>query len=218
MNSDHSMDRDFEELELSDLDSSISISPPTLRFSTHSIILPHSRRTQSSRKVIVAGHWSIGTAQLIHSFFSAKHNLRLCWIPAQGLDYDAMTNIYYQNAVAALIVFDFTRRSSLEVAGRWKRDIDAKAFGPTHEPIPCLLLGNKAYLQSQDKWEATDEEIDAFLIEHSFIDFLRTTELNDANLELAVRKLALRIKQEYVEKERRRLTASRTRRSVCLLL
>jgi hypothetical protein len=201
-----------EQLELYDLDSS------TFHSSLRSFIHPRPWRSQYARKVIVAGHWSIGTSQLVHSFFSAKDNLHLCGVPAQGLDYDTMTNIYYQDAVAALIVFDFTRRSSLEVAGRWKRDIDAKAFGPANEPIPCLLLGNKAYLQNADQWEATDEEIDAFLLEHRFIDFLRTTELNRANLELAVRRLALRIRQRHVEQERRRISLHAGRRAMCLLL
>jgi GTPase SAR1 family protein len=199
------------ELELSDLDCAAPAPPPPPRRRS---FLPRRRPLHASRKVIVAGDWSIGTAQLIHSFFSVKHNLRLCWVPAQGLGYDAMTRIYYEDAVGALIVFDFTRRSSLEVAGRWKRDIDEKVFGPALQPIPCVLLGNKADLQNADRWETTDEEIDAFLIEHQFIDFLKTTRLSGANLELAVRKLALRIRQSSLEQER----VFRRRKEMCLLL
>jgi GTPase SAR1 family protein len=41
-----------------------------------------------------------------------------------------MTKIFYQGAVGSLVVFDATERKTLEIARKWKQDIDSKVFFP----------------------------------------------------------------------------------------
>jgi GTPase SAR1 family protein len=56
-----------------------------------------------------------------------------------------MTRVFYREAVGAMVVFDLTRRSTLETVKKWKADIDAKVrLQDAHEsPIPVVLLANK---------------------------------------------------------------------------
>ena len=50
---------------------------------------------------------------------------------------------YYQDAVAAFVVFDVTDKKSFEDSEQWKADIDQKASLPGGRPIPVVLLANK---------------------------------------------------------------------------
>jgi GTPase SAR1 family protein len=54
-----------------------------------------------------------------------------------------MTHVYYQEAVAAFVVFDVTRITSLDMVTEWKKDIDLKVFTSEEKAIPCILLGTK---------------------------------------------------------------------------
>ena len=51
--------------------------------------------------------------------------------------------VYYKEAVAAMIVFDCTRQSTFDAVLTWKNDLDSKVLLPNGEPVPCLLLSNK---------------------------------------------------------------------------
>jgi hypothetical protein len=51
-----------------------------------------------------------------------------------------MTKVFYQNSVGGLVVFDASEKNTLEVARKWKKDIDSKAYFPhTSEIIPGIM-------------------------------------------------------------------------------
>jgi GTPase SAR1 family protein len=57
-----------------------------------------------------------------------------------------MTRAYYTDAVAAFIIFDATRISTLEGAHKWKVDLDSKvAFPVSNRPIPTILVASKVW-------------------------------------------------------------------------
>jgi len=52
--------------------------------------------------------------------------------------------VYYKEAVGAMVVFDVMRISTFEAVTKWKNDIDEKVLLPgTNEKIPVVLLCNK---------------------------------------------------------------------------
>ena len=55
------------------------------------------------------------------------------------------SQVYYKEAVAAMIVFDCTRQSTFDAVLTWKNDLDSKVLLPNGEPVPCLLLSNKVF-------------------------------------------------------------------------
>ena len=54
--------------------------------------------------------------------------------------------VYYKEAVAALVVYDVTRPKTFEAVPKWKADLDSKVSLPGGEPIPVVLLANKVQL------------------------------------------------------------------------
>jgi len=63
-------------------------------------------------------------------------------------DITLLLQVYYKEAVAALIVFDCTRQSTFDAVLTWKNDLDSKVLLPNGEPVPCLLLSNKVHTPS----------------------------------------------------------------------
>lgn len=57
-----------------------------------------------------------------------------------------MTRVYYKDSVGGLVVFDLTRRSTLESALKWKKDIDSKVFLPNSSHI---IPGTKLFKNSK---------------------------------------------------------------------
>ncbi len=51
-----------------------------------------------------------------------------------------MTRVYYQDAVAAFVVFDATRMVTYEGTKKWKADIDSKITLQNGDPIPGINL------------------------------------------------------------------------------
>jgi small GTP-binding protein len=80
-----------------------------------------------------------------------------------------MTHVYYQQAVAALVVFDVTRQPTFDLVREWKKDIDSKVFTSSNMPIPCLLLGNKIDILKGE----LEEDMNAYCKEHGFVGFLK---------------------------------------------
>ncbi len=72
--------------------------------------------------------------------------------------FSSMTRVYYKQATACVIIFDITRRATFTEVLKWKADLDSKARQPNGDPLPCLLIANKADLPERD---VTNEEIEA---------------------------------------------------------
>eukprot|EP01129_Flabellula_baltica_P013482 TRINITY_DN6263_c0_g1_i1.p2 TRINITY_DN6263_c0_g1~~TRINITY_DN6263_c0_g1_i1.p2 ORF type:complete len:205 (+),score=45.63 TRINITY_DN6263_c0_g1_i1:619-1233(+) len=66
------------------------------------------------------------------------------WDIAGQERFGSMTRVYYKEAVAALIVFDLSRFSTLDSVRSWKEDIDSKVRLNNEENIPVILVGNKS--------------------------------------------------------------------------
>ncbi|EAY19408.1 Ras family protein [Trichomonas vaginalis G3] len=121
------------------------------------------------------------------------------WDIAGQERYGNMTRVYYQEAVAAWVVFDVTRLQSLEMVKEWKKDIESKVFTSTDQPIPCLLLGNKIDLVSDGKWNKTPEEMEEFCKENHFLKFFETSARSRTNVEEAARYLVQYVMDNKIE-------------------
>lgn len=111
------------------------------------------------------------------------------WDIAGQERFGTMTHVYYQEAVGSLLVFDITKKQTLEYAKEWKKDIDAKVFTSEDKPIPCLLLGNKIDLCEDGKWEMSAEQMNEFCKENGFIGFIETSAKTGQNIEQATKEL-----------------------------
>lgn len=101
----------------------------------------------------------------------------------------SVTHMYYNEAVAAMVVFDLISPSTLGVAKIWKKDIDEKVMTSEEKPIPCLLVGNKVDLVGKEGPDKSDEEMDKFCEENGFMGFIRTSARQDTNVTESVEKI-----------------------------
>lgn len=53
------------------------------------------------------------------------------------------SQIFYKDALAALLVYDCTRPDSFDAIAKWKGEIDEKVSLPNGDPLPVYLLANK---------------------------------------------------------------------------
>ncbi len=53
--------------------------------------------------------------------------------------------VYYKDAISAIIVFDMESPKTLQTALKWKKDVDEKVTLSNGQPIPVILVGNKVY-------------------------------------------------------------------------
>jgi small GTP-binding protein len=121
------------------------------------------------------------------------------WDIAGQERYGNMTHVYYQEAVAAFVVFDVTRITSLDMVNEWKKDIDSKVFTSEDKPIPCILLGNKIDLCQDGKWAKSDEEMQAFVTDHNFVQFFTTSARDGTNIDQAARALVKHVLDNKIE-------------------
>ncbi len=106
-----------------------------------------------------------------------------------------MTRVYYKEAIAAFVVFDITRESTLEAIIKWKSDIDNKVTLPnSDDPIPVILLANKSDLNDDDKyWEEKSKELDEICNTHKFLSWYKVSAKDNINIESAMNELLLKI-------------------------
>jgi GTPase SAR1 family protein len=110
-----------------------------------------------------------------------------------------MARIYYQNAVGAIVMFDLTQATSLDVAVAWKSDIDSKVFTSDGKPIPCLLVGNKVDLCQSGIELRTDKEMKQMVTDLRFIGFIKASARERTNVDEAVLKLVTYIHKNNIE-------------------
>lgn len=165
-------------------------------------------------KVLVVGDVGVGKTCIIkryvHNIFSEKSkstigvdfglkvirldsntNVRIQLWDISGADHSGsagMTRLYYKEAVGALIVFDSSRPNTLDIAKKWKSDIDSKVSLPnSDQPIPIILIANKIDLN--ENWGKTPEELDKFCSNNNFEAWFETSAKNNIGIELAMNKL-----------------------------
>ena len=54
------------------------------------------------------------------------------------------SRVYYKNAVGCLILFDINCKKSFISVLQWKKQLDDLVLLPNGNPIPCVLIANKA--------------------------------------------------------------------------
>jgi len=127
------------------------------------------------------------------------------WDIAGQERFAGLSRIFYTHAVAAIIVFDLFDIKSFESAVNWKQDIDAKVFLPSGDPIPVLLLANKADLLSEEnKPCVTDEQMQAFVDEHKFFKGFKCSAKTGDNIKKACKTLVAQIVKNH-ESEREKV-------------
>ena len=133
-------------------------------------------RRGTTEKILVVGDIAAGKTSIIQRYvyktFDAEHN------PTLGVDFalkrvrveDVFLNLnfwdisgqerfvglnskYHKDAVAAILVIDITSHKTVEMAKKWKADLDEKAFLPNGDNIPVVLYANKVCISMhQLKW------------------------------------------------------------------
>ena len=98
-------------------------------------------------------HTILGTCLLPLESRSHSHELTSSPPPSSSQDisgkerYGKFTRVYYEGAVAAVVVVDLSREqfeSSLAGAAMWVTDITTKVMLAPEVPLPVILLGNKS--------------------------------------------------------------------------
>eukprot|EP00030_Apusomonadida_sp_AF-17_P000613 a175315_89.p1 GENE.a175315_89~~a175315_89.p1 ORF type:complete len:230 (-),score=57.68 a175315_89:698-1357(-) len=166
-------------------------------------------------KVIICGDYAVGKTSLIRRYcedvFSPNYKLTIgvdfsvksldwedgsvvklqIWDIAGHERFGCMTHAYYKHCIAAVIVYDVTRSSTFESVLKWKRDIDSKVVLVNGDPVPTLLLANKAdtgVIENAD-------EIEDFVQRNGFIGWFATSARESVNVNEAFHSLTRRILQ-----------------------
>lgn len=111
----------------------------------------------------------------------------------------SVTHMYYNEAVASMVVFDLSTPNTLNIAKVWKKDIDEKVMTSEEKPIPCLLVGNKVDLMTDEKWEKSDEEMEEFCKENGFIGFIKTSARSDKNVKESVDQILKYVLDNHIQ-------------------
>eukprot|EP01136_Pigoraptor_vietnamica_P002181 Opistho-1_new@29780 len=162
-------------------------------------------------KVLVVGRFRTGKTCLIRRYVSDQFSddyaqtigvdfaLKIIdWTPHEkvrlhlwdlaGQDrFVGLTHVYYRGADAAIVAFDVTREESLQVAAKWKRDVDAKVRLPDGSPLPCILVGNMCDLVEQRA--VSDEEIARFAEAEGFLSWFLTSAKTGEGVRAAIESL-----------------------------
>jgi Ras-related protein Rab-32 len=95
-----------------------------------------------------------------------------------------MTRVYYRDAVAALILTDITRPTTLDGAKKWKQDLDDK-LEIDGEPVPTLLVCNKIDLVSQSYRDEVKNKLETYISTEKINGYLMTSVKNNENIDSA---------------------------------
>lgn len=84
-----------------------------------------------------------------------------------------MSRVYYKGAMGALVVFDITKRSTLEAASEWKQDLDRNVCLTSGQSVPAVLLANKCDLKGRDRDVVSS--LDGFCKDNNFVGWFETS-------------------------------------------
>eukprot|EP01116_Phalansterium_solitarium_P006517 TRINITY_DN18843_c0_g1_i1.p1 TRINITY_DN18843_c0_g1~~TRINITY_DN18843_c0_g1_i1.p1 ORF type:complete len:230 (-),score=52.88 TRINITY_DN18843_c0_g1_i1:480-1169(-) len=171
-------------------------------------------KAQHLYKVIVIGDYAVGKTSLIkrycEGFFTPNYKLTIgvdfavkvvdwdddtnvslqLWDVAGHERFGTMTSVYYKYAIAAVIVFDLSRPATFDAVLKWRDDVNSKVVLANNEPIPALLLANKADIPgvSIDR-----EMLDKFVTDNGFIGWYETSAQKNTNIDDAMKFLVSKI-------------------------
>lgn len=122
------------------------------------------------------------------------------WDIAGQERFAGLSRIFYTHAVAAIIVFDITKRDSFENTIKWKDDINSKVFLPSGERIPVLLLANKIDLvtSGEEQQCCSDEELQTKVRDHSFFEVHKVSAKTGENVKKGCNRLITKISENNV--------------------
>jgi small GTP-binding protein len=134
-----------------------------------------------SKKFVILGEGRVGKTSILTRYFSKKFNegekstvnpsfyekkqsykgkdyeLKF-WDTAGQEQFNAINNMYYQNAVGALLVYDVTIPETFEKVKSWVNTLQ-EVVG---KDIIFVIAGNKFDLSKRDKLEANQAKIDSY--------------------------------------------------------
>ena len=102
------------------------------------------------------------------------------WDVAGQERFKSLTRVYYKGATAAIVVFDSTSKDTLDGVEEWKQDLDEKVELSDGQPIPCILLANKADLNSRF---ITENDLKKFAAKNNFAACFFTSAKTGLNIE-----------------------------------
>jgi len=85
-----------------------------------------------------------------------------------------------------MLVYDITRPDTRDTIAKWKKEIEEKVTLPNGQPLPTILLANKADLKTK---ELDKLEIDAFCASLRFVGFHETSAKENTGIKEAVENL-----------------------------
>uniref|UniRef100_A0A2P2I569 Ras-related protein Rab n=1 Tax=Hirondellea gigas TaxID=1518452 RepID=A0A2P2I569_9CRUS len=171
-------------------------------------------------KVLVIGEYGVGKTAIIQRYtkghFSPNYKLTIgvdfavktltwdaktkihlqLWDIAGHERFGQLTRVYYKYAVAALVVFDLTRASTLDAVAKWVRDVREKVQASTgdcsNSSVPVVVLANKcdmAPVTGEADQRIHANNIDQFCRKHSIDAWFLTSAKEDINIESTMRWL-----------------------------
>eukprot|EP00591_Stephanopyxis_turris_P009519 CAMPEP_0195521326 /NCGR_PEP_ID=MMETSP0794_2-20130614/18470_1 /TAXON_ID=515487 /ORGANISM="Stephanopyxis turris, Strain CCMP 815" /LENGTH=208 /DNA_ID=CAMNT_0040650853 /DNA_START=62 /DNA_END=688 /DNA_ORIENTATION=- len=100
--------------------------------------------------------------------------------------FGSLVRIFYKDALGAMLVYDITRPDTRDTIAKWKKEIEEKVTLPNGQPLPTILLANKADLKTK---ELDKLEIDAFCASLRFVGFHETSAKENTGIKEAVENL-----------------------------
>ncbi|RWS04905.1 ras-related protein Rab-32-like isoform X3 [Dinothrombium tinctorium] len=107
-----------------------------------------------------------------------------------------MTRVYYKNAVGAFVIFDMTRKQSLDQVVKWKADLDAKVCLSDGELVPSVLLANKCDLD-EEQHVINSSIMNRFCEKHKFSAWFYTSAKNNINVEESANFLISKVLEKH---------------------
>jgi len=158
-------------------------------------------------KVLVIGDYGVGKTSIIRryteGYFTPNYKLTIgvdfalknidykdgqkislqLWDIAGHERFGHMTHVYYKYAIAAILVFDLGRPATFESVLKWQKDLNEKVMLANEEPVPQILLANKADISPN---EIDKERLDAFCEDNGFLAWYATSAKTNKNIEEAM--------------------------------
>lgn len=139
-------------------------------------------------------------------FFLKKLQVSECEINLQIINISnkeigsSVLKAYYHRINGAIIVIDLSHiNESLDMAIKWKKDIEKSKFNSNNKYIPCILAGNKVDLVLNDNLQQIEELMKQFSDENNFIDYFSVSAKTGFNIDEMFYSLASYITDNQID-------------------